>query len=369
MRIGIVGSGVAGALLAWQLRGSASQVSTDLYVGELRSGYDATGASGGMVRGFDLDLKAGRLASESLAEIRASSILREWTAYQEIGSVYLLPGGSEIGSALEPVDAFLPGSAEVLDQDQLTAYPFRDLPDGVLGVTERQAGFISPARLRNALLGELTAAGDVALLWGRVSGVTVSPSVRLASGAEHRYDAVVLATGAWTPRLLRASDLPEAALRTKAIQYTVCTLRLPGLGVFVDDTSGMYGRPLDADTFLLGMPGDHWNIDPDTVSADPVLAEQVVACGRRRFSEEAAAQITAVRSVTAFDCYHDDPGLALRPIGGGSGLFTFTGGGGGAAKTSFAASRLAADALLAVLARAEPSEPVTVIRPPARTLP
>ncbi|MEZ0089552.1 NAD(P)/FAD-dependent oxidoreductase [Streptacidiphilus sp. EB129] len=349
MRIGIVGSGVAGALLAWQLRTRTSQVSTDLYVGELRSGYDATGASGGMVRGFDPDLTAARQASESLAEIRSSSTLREWSDYREIGSVYLLPEGSEIGSALKYVDTFLPGSAEVVDRDRLTAdYPFRGLPDGVLGVTERQAGFISPARLRNALLSELTAAGGVTVLWGRVSAVTEAPAVRLAGGSVNEYDAVILATGAWTPQLLEASNLPEAALRTKVIQYTVCTLRLPGLGVFVDETTGMYGRPLDADTFLLGLPGNQWGIDPDTVSVDSALAERVVACGRSRFSGEAAARITAVRSVTAFDCYHDDPGLALRPVGDGNTLFTFTGGGGGAAKTAFVASRQAADALLAV---------------------
>jgi hypothetical protein len=74
----------------------------------------------------------------------------------------------------------------------------------------------------------------------------------------------------------------------------------------------------------------------------------VVVHARRRFETPAAAEITAVRSVTAFDCFHAEPGLALRPVGTGQGLFTFTGGGGGAAKTSLVASRLAADSLLAV---------------------
>jgi hypothetical protein len=52
-----------------------------------------------------------------------------------------------------------------------------------------------------------------------------------------------------------------------------------------------------------------------------------------------------IRTVAAFDCYSDPPGLTLRPTSIPS-VFTFTGGSGGAAKTALAASRLAAAALL-----------------------
>ena len=48
--------------------------------------------------------------------------------------------------------------------------------------------------------------------------------------------------------------------------------------------------------------------------------------------------------VAAADAYADPPVLALRPVA--DGVFTFTGGCGGAAKYALAASRLAAGALL-----------------------
>ena len=342
MRIAIVGGGIAGALLAWQLRRLAPGLSLEIFTGTAPGGADATAASGGLVRGFEVHPAACQAAAASLAEIRASATLRKWSGYREIGSVYLLPPGIDPGPSMATVDRQLPGSAMVLGQAELAGYPFRDLPAGTLCVVERHAGFVSPAGLRAAALAELAGAGAGIRSTPAVA-VAPHPAVRLADGSTVDYDVVVVAAGAWTPRLLATSGVAATGLRTRQIQYTVCRPRLAGLGAFVDDTTGLYGRPVDLDSFLLGLPADRWDVDPATVVPDPDLVGEVAVRVLGRFG----TSVRPGRTVASFDCYHDPPGLALRRSTAGRALFTFTGGSGGAAKTAVAASRTAAQALLA----------------------
>lgn len=345
MRIAIVGGGIAGALLAWRLRQASRCVSVDIFIGDLSADSDATGASGGMVRGFEIAAESCRMAAESLTEIRGSARLRGWAGYREIGSVYLLPHGVDPTDSVATVDRSLPGSATVTHGTQLAdAYLFHNLPVGTIGIVERHAGYISPARLRSAVLAQLAAAGTT-ICRLQVARVAPTPTVRLADGTIFGYDIVVVAAGAWTPRLLAECGLSVGSLRTKQIQYTIYPARLPGLGAFVDDTTGLYGRPVDGGSFLLGLPGDRWDVDPAAVVPDTRLADEVAACAQRQLGLSVATYPPA-RTIAASDCYHDPPGLALRASAPGAALFTFTGGSGGAAKTVLAASRTAATELL-----------------------
>jgi glycine/D-amino acid oxidase-like deaminating enzyme len=350
MRIAIVGAGVAGALLALRLR-QAPQIVVDVFAGDLPTHADATGASGGLVRGYEPDIGLTHLATDSLAELRASATLREWSDYREVGSVYLLAGGTDPSASVETVDHKLPGSATVMSRRELTAaFPFRDLPDTTIGVVERHAGYLSPARLRAAVLAELAARGT-RVRRHRVDAVTAGPegpAVRASGAGRIRYDVVVVAAGAWTRRLLLGSGLGDGGLRTKQIQYSLP--RFPngapaGLGAFVDDTTGLYGRPDGPGSFLLGLPCDRWDVEPDAVVPDLALAGQVAAHAHRRFDTLIAPGL-AERTVASFDCYHDPPGLALRPCDTTASLYTFTGGSGGAAKTVLATSRTAATTVL-----------------------
>ena len=363
MRVAVVGGGLAGALLAWRLRQASTGVAVEVLTGGSPPGGDATGASGGLVRGFELDAAACRVAAESLAELRGSQVLRRWAGYREIGSVFLpARPAAPFGESVRTVEELLPGSVAVVGAGELALrYPFRELPDGTVGVVERYAGYLSPARLRSAVLAELGRC-SVAVRALRVAGVTPAPAVRLADGTTLRYDAVVVAAGAWTPRLLAASG-PAASgpaesgpaaggpaghgFRTKHIQYSLHAAGPPGLPAFVDASDGLYGRPADGGSLLIGLPSDRWDVDPDAVEPDHGLAARALASATRRL----AGPITPhpqPRIVAAFDCYHPRPGLRLRPVGeAGVPLFTFTGGSGGAAKTVLAASRAAASDLLA----------------------
>lgn len=340
-RVAIVGGGVAGALLALRTARAPGGARVDLFTARDPRHEDASGASGGLVRGFETGTDACRVAAESLAEIRSSDTLRDWTGYRETGSLYVLPGGSATDGPAGVLDAYLPGSAEVVGRDRVVRdFPFRTLPAGAVAVVERYAGHISPHRLRTAALAAAASLG-VTVRPAPVRAVTRDPAVLTADGGELPYDRVVVAAGAWTPRLLDRSGLPAAGLRTKQIQYSVCETPLSGLGSFVDENSGLYGRPYGDGTFLLGLPCDRWNVDPDAVVPDEPLGQRVAESARLVFG----VPVTVRRTVVSSDCYHDPAGLVLRRIG--PGLHTFTGGSGGAAKTVLRASRTAADALLA----------------------
>lgn len=348
MRVGIVGAGVAGTLLALRLRQARPRITVELYTAARLTG-DATGVSGGLVRGFERSPEACGLAAQSLAELRGDRELSESAGYREIGSVYLLPAGHDPAKSVATVQALLPGSATVLTgADLRDRYPFRDLPAGTTAVAELQAGYLSPARLRSVVLARLASGGMPILAVPVTALETVpalepAPALRLGDGTTVGYDAVVVAAGAWTPGLLAASGLPVGGLRTKHIQYTVHLGRPDGLGVFVDDLTGLYGRPEGDRLFLLGVGDQRWDVDPLDDWPDPGLTAQVVDRARGRLG---LPGVRPVRTVVGTDCFHDPPGLVLRAAVPGAPVFTFTGGSGGAVKTALAASRVAATALL-----------------------
>jgi glycine/D-amino acid oxidase-like deaminating enzyme len=327
-RVGIVGGGVAGALLAWRVRQAVRRVAIDVYTAPTE--VDASAVSGGMVRGFERSADACRLAAESLAELRGDPVLRGAAGYREIGSVYLLPPGTDPAGPVRVVEQLLPGSATVL----AGGHP---LATTATAVVERHAGYLSPAALRDAVLGWL--AGDgVTIRPVPVTRLDPAPALRSADGEIRGYDAVVVAAGPWTPALLAASDLPTDGLRTKQIQYTVYRGRLPG-GAFVDDLTGRYGRPAGVGEFLLGLPCDRWDVDPAALTPDTALADRLT-----RQATELLGDVRPLTTRVSSDCYRDPAGLVLREVK--DALFTFTGGSGGAAKSVLAASRVAAARLL-----------------------
>jgi glycine/D-amino acid oxidase-like deaminating enzyme len=327
----VVGGGVAGALLAWRLCGSAE---VDVY-GVLTPG-DASAASGGLVRGFDRSPEACALAVESLVELRSDERLRAAAGYCEAGSVYLLPAGYDPAESVKIVEDGLPGSVTVLGGVQL-ADRFRGLSGTETAVMETCAGWYSPARLRSAALGWLGERVHQA----PVARVDSTPRVLLADGTAKDFDVVVVAAGAWTPTLLAASGLSAEGTRTKQIQYTLCSWRPEWPEAFVDEVTGLYGRPDGDNGCLVGLPCDRWDIDPDDVRPDLDLPARVVAAAGARIGLTGSPRQT----VASIDCFVDPPGLRLREVA--PGVVTFTGGSGGAAKTVLASGRQAAAQLLA----------------------
>ncbi|WP_412543128.1 FAD-dependent oxidoreductase [Longispora sp. K20-0274] len=333
MRVGILGDGIAGTLLTWQLARTHQDLDLTLFPGPTVGHLTASAASGGLVRGFEVDPRSRAHATAALTELLASSTLRRWSRYTETGSVYVLTNGRTAADGADELDRSVRDSVELVDGPALRArYGFEGLTAHVVGVAERRAGYVSPAHWRDAVLAEL---GGL--------GVTVAaPVSALAAGPVAACDVVVVAAGAWTAPLLAAAGFPAGGLRTKTIQYGV----YPASGLlppcFVDETSGLYGRPVPGG-MLLGLPTEGWDVAPEDVRVDTGLADEVGAASTLRLPGLRLAG--RPRLVAATDSYHDTPGLRLRRVGA-THVYTFAGGSGGAAKTVLAASAEAAGHLV-----------------------
>lgn len=339
MRACIVGGGLAGSLLAWRLAaaagasGPAAGWDVELRPGD-RDPADATAASGGAVRGYEEDPEQRRLAAESMVELLGSRTLRQWAGYRETGSICLRRDADGLAAAIADIEAVLPDSAELVDRDELERQGWAGLHDGAVGLRERRAGYLSPARLRDALLADLAGRG-VSIRDGALRTVSLRADGRVRCDGED-YDVVVLAVGPWTPGVLAAAGLPAAGYRTKAIQYVVHRVDGWRPPPFVDGVTGLFGRPTADGGLLLGLPTERWDVEPGRPPLDPALPVAAAELVRARFP--ALRLGAAGRPVHSCDCYAGPPGLSLRRVVDTHRLFTFTGGAGGSAKTAPAAS-------------------------------
>lgn len=338
MQVCVVGAGLAGSMLAWRLAQRDVQLTLITGPAEPR---DATALSGGSVRAFEVDPAQRSLALDSMAELQADRRLAEWAGYLECGSVYLPSSPAGLADTAAQINAVLPDSAGVVIADQLRAAGWAGLDDDMIGLAERTAGYLSPARLRAALLADLVHRRNTSLRQQSVS--QVADGAVVLGGRRQDFDLVVLAAGAWTPQLLAESGFDPDGLTTKGIQYTLHEATgVPRTG-FVDDRSDLFGRPTP-DGVLLGLPTTSWGVSADELAPDRDLAERAARLAMYRFPSMRLGPASA--PAVAVDCYAPDHLLALRPVAGSAGrLFTFSGGSGGSVKTSLAASNRAAQFL------------------------
>ena len=201
MRIGIVGGGLAGALLAWRLA-QQSAISEVWLAPGTPAAADATAASGGAVRGYETKPAQRALALASMAELAADPTLRDWSGYCGCGSVYLPAEPTDLTRAAAEINQVLADSASLVDFGQLTDAGWVGLPEDVLGIAERQAGYLDPDRFRRSVLADLAGRGRVTMLPAGAVSELAAGSFSLA-GERFGCDLLVLAAGAWTPSLLR----------------------------------------------------------------------------------------------------------------------------------------------------------------------
>jgi glycine/D-amino acid oxidase-like deaminating enzyme len=331
VRLCIVGGGLAGSMLAWRLGNATGDWQVDLVAGQ---NTDATSASGGAVRAYETDAEQRRLATASLLELLASRTLRLWSGFRPTGAAYLRPDPTGLAEAAADIEHLLPGSVDVVNALDGWAV----LPPGAAAIVERRAGYTAPDRWRDAVLAD---ARRVTVSTATIRAIRHRSSGTVACDGRE-YDVVVLAAGAWTPALLRANGFPADGYRTKTIQYAkypVADWRPPQ---FVDEITGLYGRPAGDWELLLGLPTEHWDVLPDRPPVTPGLADEAARLAGKRFPGIRLGP--AGRSVVAADCYTDRPVLGLRPVA--PSLWTFSGGSGGSVKTVLAASQRAAVQLL-----------------------
>jgi glycine/D-amino acid oxidase-like deaminating enzyme len=352
VRACIVGGGLAGTLLAWRLAQATTGWRIDLVLGGPATTADATAASGGSVRAFESHPEQRRLAIASMVELLASRTLRQWSDYRPARAVSLRRSTDGLDAAVADIELMLPGSVSLAGADELAGDGWADLHDGAVAVVERGAGVTSPARWRDAVLTDVRRRVNVVeaavnAVLPRDDGTVACATATTTTGPDVRdYDLVVAAVGAWTPALLAASGLPNAGYRTKSIQYALHPVDGWCPPQFVDEVTGLYGRPTADGGLLLGLPTEQWDVDPDRPPTTPALVDDAARLATARFPRLRLGP--ASTTVGSADCYAEQPILSLRPVldsvhsDGDHRLFTFTGGAGGSVKTALAASHRAA---------------------------
>ena len=348
MRACIVGGGLAGSLLAWRLAQATASWHIDLVLGE-SCRTDATAASGGAVRAYEPHPEQRRLATVSMVELLTSRTLRQWADYRQAGSVYLRRSADGLDAAVADIELMLPGSVRLAPVAELRRAGWTGLSAGATAVVEQRAGYTSPGRLRDAVLADGHFRRRVAVLPAAVDAITPRGNGTIACSAgdqSREYDVVVVAVGAWTAALLGSSGLPAIGYRTKSIQYAVHPTSGRCPPPFVDETTGLYGRPTTDGGLLLGLPTERWEVDPDRPPPTATdLHEAAVRLASDRFPQLRIGP--ANLKVGSADCYCDPPILSLRSVlDSDHQLFTFTGGSGGSVKTALAASQQAAAQLV-----------------------
>jgi len=354
-RIAVIGAGVCGAAILEALT-RAGIAQPTLFERECASA-GATGLSGGLVRVYHTDPFLSDLAVESVPGLRLlDRALPSSIGYVQAGSLYLeaerrVPRMREEIERLRsrwdwphwdwPLRVLLPDEGKA-------RFPAFEWAGVGAAVYEERAGYASPRQTTKALLSLATSRGavvaertpvlEIQTRRGRVSGV------RLASSS-FAADIVVVAAGAWSRDLLTGLGL-AASLRSKRIQYTIFRASgAPRHPAFIDDTTGVYGRPHEPGTSLIGIALDEWDVSLRPTAINPLTSATIHDAAIQRAPWLKGARVAG--GVSGFDAYTPDGHALLGFDDQIEGLFLATGCSGGGFKMALGVGQRAAAALTA----------------------
>src|SRR5499427_6950840 len=325
----VVGGGVNGASITYALAARGVKVVL-VEKGALASG--ASGRSSALVRMHYTNEWDSRLAWASFP------VFKHWAE---------LMGGPAVFTHTGFVNVVAPAFAENLRRNvemlrgigvnttAITAaelkelQPFANVEDIGAAAYEPDSGYANPAETVEGFRRRAEDLGARIMQWTRVTSIARRESrvlgVETSSG---RIDAgaVVLAAGAWSPRIGRELGLDLHA-RPKAID-TVAVARPPELQrghmVFIDNVQGNYFRPEAGGLTLVGVPCQEWDIDPDTLGTG--LSAQAADVGAQLMAHRIPAmeRATLARGYRAFDGYSRDRHAVLGRVNGIDGLYLAT---------------------------------------------
>jgi sarcosine oxidase, subunit beta len=325
----VIGGGVNGASIGYAL---ASRGLRTVLVEQGAMANGATGRSSALVRMHYTNEWDARLAWASFPVFTHwSQIMGGRPVFTHTGFVNVV--GPEDAEALRKNVEMLRGlgikTTALTPQELRELQPFANVQDIGAAAYEPDSGYADPAETVEGFRRRIVELGSTVLQWttvtsvvragGRVTGVDTSAG---------RIDApvVVVAAGAWAPRLCKALGVDLAA-RPKAID-TVQVARPPELAaphmVFIDHVQGTYFRPESTTFTLVGVPCQEWDIDPDTMPTGlpPHAALQGAEILTHRIP--AMEKATLARGYRAFDCYSKDRKAILGAVDGVDGLYLAT---------------------------------------------
>jgi sarcosine oxidase subunit beta len=326
----VVGGGVIGVSIAFALVSAGVSHVTLLEKGALASG--ASGRSSALIRMHYVNAEDARLAWASFP------VFRDWRERMGGPPVFTQTGflavvGHQDAAALRANVEML--RAIGIDTTALSAtelkrlQPFVNVDDIGAAAYEPASGYASPADVVEGFRQQAHARGVQIRQWTPVTRIVRRDSavvgVETATG---RIDcgAVVVAAGAWAPRLCREIGVALDA-RPKALD-TMLVTRPPELArghmVVIDHVLGTYFRPEGQAQTIVGVPCQVWDVDPDTMGTG--LPPSAPAEGAQMLTHRMPPMERAVlaRGYRAFDCYSADRHAILGAVRGIDGLYLAT---------------------------------------------
>ena len=325
----IVGGGVNGVSIAYAL--AARGVGRVVLCEQAALANGASGRSSALIRMHYTNEWDARLAFASF------SVFRSWPEIMGGPAVFTHTGFVNVvapayADALRKNVQMLRGigvNTTALTPGELAdLQPFVNVEDIGAAAWEPESGYADPAGTVEGFRRRATELGARVRQWtpvrhiirreSRVIGVETSAG-RIDAGT------VVVAAGAWAPRLCReiGIDLPA---RPKGID-TVQVERPPVLAephvIFIDNVLGTYFRPESRIRTIVGVPCQDWDVDPD---APMVLSPGAPAVGAQMLTHRIPAMegATLARGYRAVDCYSRDRHAILGRVDGVDGLYLAT---------------------------------------------
>lgn len=327
----VIGGGVIGASIACALASAGVKRVTLLEQAALANG--ASGRSSAVIRMHYTNAEDARLAWASMP------VFTHWPELMGGPPVFTHTGFLAVVS---PADApALRKNVEMLSgigintraispADVRALQPFVNVDDIGAAAYEPDGGYANPADVVEGFRRRAEDRGARILQWTRVTGLLRRESAVTGvetSAGRIEAGAVVVAAGAWAPRLCREAGLALPA-RPKALD-TVLVERPPDFKnphmIFIDHVLGTYFRPESGILTLVGVPCQLWDIDPDTMPTGLPPGASTEGAHILTHRIPAMERATLARGYRAFDCYSADRHAILGKVDGVDGLYLATG--------------------------------------------
>jgi sarcosine oxidase, subunit beta len=326
----VIGGGVIGTSIAFALTAAGVKRVTLLEKGALASG--ASGRSSALIRMHYVNEEDARLAWASFP------VFRDWSERMGGPCVFTHTGfvaivGHRDATALranvEMLRTIGIDTTAVSPAELKALQPFVNVDDVGSAAYEPASGYASPADVVEGFRRQAQERGADIRPWTPVTRIVRRDSAVVGvetAGGRIDAGAIVVAAGAWAPRLCRDIGLPLAA-RPKAID-TMLVTRPPDVGtphmVVIDHVLGTYFRPEGDAQTIVGVPCQVWDIDPDTMPTG--LPPSAPAEGAHMLTHRMPAMERAAltRGYRAFDCYSADRHAILGAVRGIDGLYLAT---------------------------------------------
>ena len=325
----VVGGGVNGASIAYALAARGSKVAL---VEQGACGDGASGRSSALVRMHYTNEWDARLAWASYP------LFRDWAHVMGGEAVFTRTGfmnvvapayAENLRRNVEMLRRIGVETVALSPRELQDLQPFVRVDDIGAAAYEPQSGYANPSAVIDGFRRRTQELGGRVAQWTTVTRILRRDSrvlgVETTAGTIDA-GAVVIAAGAWAPRLCREIGVTLPA-RPKAID-TVVVARPPELAdphmVFIDNVQGSYFRTESTTLTLVGVPCPVWDIDPDTLGTGvaPNAAAEGAAILTHRIP--AMERATMSRGYRAFDLYSGDRHAILGAVPGVDGLYLAT---------------------------------------------